>query len=959
MDKYNDEYFESKKFGPEAEENGGIKNTSYTATEADEAKKIHDLYSGASSPSKEKESKPRGGIRSFIVGRKLRSKSSVITLAMLLFGGGGFMTVTYTPSLALNALTTAFTQAYNDQFHAVSERTDMLLQAKLSDVTKGSCGLVKIACRFAGMSDTQAKRFKAAGIDVERKQGFILKNRGQITKMTFVGGDGKKIEITSAEQLHRMSLDNIEFRAAKIQAYNPLFRTLNPTDKIVNSVLKRMKARAIPVTGDTDEERQKRLNDAVGGANDGRGRPLIETEDKDKNKRYSVGGDEVSDEQADSAKGIASTIKDITSSGGYQSFAKGALTGLSILGPAQTACGAYTFGSVVSSLGQVEKGAQAVRFAMTGALSTESAQRAGEATEGGVNFIMNKATATVPSGKIIDESKLDQPGGNQSVQLIDNPSAGENAFDSDEYKWAAYQEVPASRDISETRFMLGGGTPTKLESGLNSIAKFVSPDNPTQKGVREKCRIITNPVVTGLALGVGVILGAGSFGVTTAIGVAGSVGFSLLAPYFMSQIADIVAGDVFTGPMNGKEFGSATGVGTSFFLSSIARARGAKPLNKEEGVKYMQKNIAANVTYDETQRYIARSNPFDVNNRYSFLGSLAYSAAPYIQKSKSNASVAMMNMASLVPTALTSLTPKAKAAVPADFLSCNDPNILGAGINADFNCVVHYGATDRELQIKPVENALWMNSTGNINPDSEAGDPKDNGQSWNYVKFLSECVNRTTGWGIPNDQDLEDGSNCTDPAKEPLNEQFRTYTMNRTINESMDTEPQAMSTDETEAYTDGQTGTVTAGWSFPTKDDAVVSEAFGAGSGREKNGMTLTANNPADTEGMPLFAVHDGKVVAAGTDAEIGNRIILNHWINGQLVSTVYGHLGKNSIASGLKPGDEVKAGQQIGVITKEDNQPNARLYFEMWEGPTTTGQPVDPMGTLGVTRKAKEVTHV
>jgi murein DD-endopeptidase MepM/ murein hydrolase activator NlpD len=896
------------------------------------------------------------GAKSFWVGRKFKRRSSVITLLMLLFGTGGFLTVFFTPTLALSQLSSMMTQSLNDQFYAVQERSDMLMKAKLQEATKGSCGLVKIACRFATMNESQIKRFKNAGIEVDTKPSLLLRGRGQITEMRFTGADGNTIRITSAEQLHRMSLENIEFQAAKTRAFNPMFATM--TDKVVTKVLQRLKARKLPVTGETDEERRKNLNSAVAGNTSGNGRPIVETEDEDGKKRFSVDGEEISNEQADGASSIANELKNITDSGGYKSFAQGTLRGLSALGYLQNACATYTLADVTSSLIQLERGAQAVRFAMTGALATESAMRAGEANEGDFNYVANLATTPTMETTAIDESKLDSTTTAESLPQITSQSTGKTAFDSLGYKYVAYQEVPESVSIEDSRFMLAGGAPTKLQTGLNAIATLTSPDNPTPEGVRSKCRIINHPLVVVGSLGLGIVLGAGSFGLTTAAGIAASVGFAMLTPYFMAQIADTMTGETFK-DLSGKPFGEGVYVGTAHFLSSIARARGAKPLNKQEGIQYLEKNLAANIGYDETQRYIARSDPFNINNRYSFLGSLVYSAIPTVEKSKTNASAAIINVASIIPSALSSFNPAANAkvaSIPESYLSCNDQRLLAIGVDADFLCVTHYGATAKEMQIQPVANALWMAETGNINPDSDTGDARDNGQEWNYVKFLDECVNRTTALGFSNESDEGDGRNCTDPEKENLNEQFRTYTMNKTIQDAMDTAPQPITIDTSEAYVDGSSGTVVAGWSFPTTDDSTISESFGTGEGRDKNGISIAAATPTETEGMPIYAARDGTVVAAGKESGLGNRIILNHWVDGKLISTVYGHLGDNSIA--VDVGEEVKAGQQIGVVTAENNSTKARLYFEMWQGPTSTGQAVDPMGTLGATRRAKEVTN-
>ncbi len=916
----------------------------------DEIKSLNSLYRAPAQTADARRNNQPKGITSRWVGRKLRGKGSLITLLMLLFGGGGFLTVFFTPAMALSQFTQMLTEALNDQFHAVEQRSEKLLHAKLSDVTKGSCGYIKIACRFATMSDAQVKKFEKAGIKVTREPSKILPNRGQITSMEFTDTSGKKVTIKTAEELHRLSLESIDFRAAQTKAYNPMFATM--TDKVVTKVLQRLKARKLPVSGDTDEERQRRYNDAIANGTDVDTHTIVESEDDKKNKVYAADGEPLSSDQVDSAKSTDSLIKSIKESGGYSGFASGASRSLSALSIPQNACAMYTIASVGASVGQLQMAEQLSRLALEGALSTESSIRAGEASEGTVSFIGNLLTTPEKSSDVIDEDKVARSGNTETIATKLN-SGSDTAFESSYYKYAAYKEVPDKVSVSDGRFMLGAGTPTLLSSTLSSAATVISPDNPTPRGVRSKCHIINNPLVTGAGLALGIVLGVGSFGLSTVTSIAGSVAVSLATPYFISKIADISSGGLFKN-LKGRPFGQATGVGTASYLSKIAQFRGGKPLNKEEGTKYLEKNMASTAAYTETEQYIARATPFDINNRYSFLGSLVSAAAPFVESSKSSASMAMMNVASIIPTALTSLNPRAKAAsVPDNYLSCNDPYILSAGINADFMCVVHYGATESELNIDPVQNAIWMTNTGNV--DGDTGDTKDNGQSWNYTKFLSECVYRMTGWGVANENDEADGRNCTNPKNESLNEQFRTFTMNKTIDESMDEESRPY-VDDVTTYTDGNKGAVVDGWSFPTTDKASITTAFGTGEGSDKNGVTITAPTATETENLPIFAVYDGTVVATGKEQGLENRIVINHWINGKLVSTVYGHLGDNSIA--VKVGDKVTAGQQIGRISPVTGGTPC-LYFEMWEGPTTTGTAVDPTGTLATTRKKQEVTNV
>ena len=110
------------------------------------------------------------------------------------------------------------------------------------------------------------------------------------------------------------------------------------------------------------------------------------------------------------------------------------------------------------------------------------------------------------------------------------------------------------------------------------------------------------------------------------------------------------------------------------------------------------------------------------------------------------------------------------------------------GIDAGPFCEVRYYASTEQLNMDPLVNARWMADTGNIDPDSDSGEAKDNGADWNYVKFLEQCVNRTEGWGEMNIENPQsaDGSNCLKPEYKELNSHFSVYTMDKSLQEGMD-----------------------------------------------------------------------------------------------------------------------------------------------------------------------------
>jgi len=98
--------------------------------------------------------------------------------------------------------------------------------------------------------------------------------------------------------------------------------------------------------------------------------------------------------------------------------------------------------------------------------------------------------------------------------------------------------------------------------------------------------------------------------------------------------------------------------------------------------------------------------------------------------------------------------------------------------------------------------------------------------------------------------------------------------------------------------------------------------------------------------GTPIYAAAAGIVVAAGPAGGFGQWIVIDHQIDGQLVSTVYGHMWPDGV--GVAEGDQVQAGQPIARVGSNDQSTGPHLHFEIWQGGRFAGgQPVDPMPLL------------
>ncbi|OUE24664.1 Glycyl-glycine endopeptidase ALE-1 precursor [Clavibacter michiganensis] len=95
--------------------------------------------------------------------------------------------------------------------------------------------------------------------------------------------------------------------------------------------------------------------------------------------------------------------------------------------------------------------------------------------------------------------------------------------------------------------------------------------------------------------------------------------------------------------------------------------------------------------------------------------------------------------------------------------------------------------------------------------------------------------------------------------------------------------------------------------------------------------------------GAPIQAIADGVVrEAVNSDTGLGVHLVIDHVIDGQLVTSVYGHQLPGSLR--VQAGDPVKVGQQIGQVgnTGASTGPHLHLEIRMADGTA-----VDPFAWL------------
>jgi len=84
--------------------------------------------------------------------------------------------------------------------------------------------------------------------------------------------------------------------------------------------------------------------------------------------------------------------------------------------------------------------------------------------------------------------------------------------------------------------------------------------------------------------------------------------------------------------------------------------------------------------------------------------------------------------------------------------------------------------------------------------------------------------------------------------------------------------------------------------------------------------------------GAPIQAIADGVVsYTEDGEASLGVHMIIDHMIDGKLVSSVYAHMIHGSML--LETGDVVKVGQVIGKVGSTGMSTGPHLHFEIREG--------------------------
>jgi hypothetical protein len=266
---------------------------------------------------------------------------------------------------------------------------------------------------------------------------------------------------------------------------------------------------------------------------------------------------------------------------------------------------------------------------------------------------------------------------------------------------------------------------------------------------------------------------------------------------------------LFSHNTKGVAASDAIFAGTGEILGDMAMSRGMEPANLATMGAYLVQKDSVQKNFDDVARYNAKQTPFDIYNKFSFLGSIVHGLNP-TYNSKTPLFSTISNSMSLLTDSVRKLNPNANAfyfeqpEIPeidplnpstaaqhatgiAQYLTrltCPDPEYLAILINADTACNVRYVMGKQELLKMPGQVIDYMTQShsdltqknidelqqrlAQADPDDgeaarvgqmltnardAANKPqidKETGRAITgseYEKFLDYCVNRRDPWG--------------------------------------------------------------------------------------------------------------------------------------------------------------------------------------------------------------------
>lgn len=442
------------------------------------------------------------------------------------------------------------------------------------------------------------------------------------------------------------------------------------------------------------------------------------------------------------------------------------------VGAGRLVCMGYGMATTISVVYKTKRAAQFMQFLMIVFPAVQSFM-AGDGTPSEANVLLDIISPSKYPSKIMDPN---------TNKMVDNPWIGLNFTDAEEYKAAAYGFKGSVHPLSAKYYMAGGTV-----GALQDVLDWMN-DNIGRDKIRTTCKILNNPV-TGVV----------GFFAAPVLNIATEVLISILpldqiAASIVNMGIDAITDVDLVNEAKGVPAGKITFAGLGALFSKQSAAMGLVP----QAFPAVKKNMMANHELLEREvamkKEEAAGTPFDITNRYSFLGSLANQVATLAPTSLAGSLTApSMKLLSAFPTSLGMITSNANASYSmpvADyselrFSQCKDEAYLELGVSPDLLCTLRFAPfehVDSNEALKYMQDNNQIDSSGNPVPDSY------------FEKFKKYCSDREDPWGSTSvaAEDQEDdiewytGKKCIENTQE--NQMSSEFTGYKVIQETIDRE---------------------------------------------------------------------------------------------------------------------------------------------------------------------------
>lgn len=702
----------------------------------------------------------------------LKKKGPLIGIILTLVGGGIGIGSLLSPGLAIIALKERLVSALNDSAPALSTRTMKMLAVKADGVKnsfdQSSDGSCNIKCKFSTMSDTMKRNLEAKGFTVE-SDSVRFTGRHVVTSIKFPDGTVTKngAEFTAAMQ-----------DPARATSFNEVFdsKTAYFLNSKFGSILKdKFGLDKIPeLAGKTKEEVIASLRKALGleGASAATD-PSVKLSPLEK-------------VQAGKLKPAFDAINSVQA-------------------------------SVAEKAGNVAGQACVVYDSAKGiSLAVKTAKIAAFA---GMAFTVLKLADQIKSGDSPDPAVVEQVG-NQLTQTETNPTVtasdgtvtpnaflGKSAFDSVGYKTAAYGDNPGTLSVQDQVY---SAAPVSTLATVLAFftAKLVAAGEPAIAVAHGICKV-SNSLGAGIAMtcsteilaalggavetgGLALLAGlAVCTAKVVAITVAMGIGIGAAVKAGTNAIVNDELPQVDENTIGAAE-GDAVYTGSAQVLGGTAASYGLKAGTQADIKQYALNTAAVTQQNASIASYDARSTPLDATNQYSFLGSMiqklnlfSFASSPLFSKLSTITSLIPQSFDSLVTSTSAASSITQATAKSSLYGACTDPGLASVNVAGDAFCNPSYVMSSSEMSA--ASNTVLDYMIQNNYIDASSGNPVP---GTDYDKYMTNCANRVdplgeSGEGVEaDDYAWKVGLKCTENSTELSN--FRTYTMDKSINDTMD-----------------------------------------------------------------------------------------------------------------------------------------------------------------------------